>query len=297
MDTLKLIRTFREVALRGSFSMAAKTLAVSRGNVSKYVAELESRLGTRLLNRTTRMVSLTDAGSLLLERSTPLLEMLELTQDELKGRAQQPSGKLRITAPHGLESIHLSDLLAQFIQEYPAVTLNIDLSNRVVDMVEQGVDLALRIGPIADSSLIVRRLRRIRRVACATPAYWAAHGLPTHPDALANHSALTYSLADGTPPEWLFSVDGTAHRVPVHSRMQASDVVPLVHMALAGLGVIYVPSLLVQPWLESGVLQAALDDYSPTDSWLYAAYTQRRHNSAALKALLAFLEEHWREVG
>ena len=123
MDTLELIRTFREVATRGSFSMAARTLDVSKANVSKYVAELETRLGTRLLNRTTRTVSLTDAGHLLLQRSTPLIEMIELTQDELKGRARQPSGRLRLTAPYGLGNIRLPGLLVDFMKQYPDVAI------------------------------------------------------------------------------------------------------------------------------------------------------------------------------
>ena len=295
MDTLELIRTFREVASRGSFSMAARTLDVSKANVSKYIAELETRLGTRLLNRTTRTVSLTDAGSLLLLRSTPLIDMIERTKDELRGRARLPSGKLRLTAPYGLGNIKLPALLADFMQKYPDVTISLDLSNRMVDMVDEGVDLALRMGRITDSNLIVRRLRHVHLVVCATPAYWAQRGLPQHPDDLADHDALTYSLADGSHPEWRFLVDGEAHRVPLRSRMDATDAGPLIHMALQDMGVVCLPRLLVRSQLDAGTLQAALTDYSPDDLWLYAAYTQRRHNSAALKDLLAFLEERWKE--
>ena len=294
MDTLELIRTFREVANRGSFSIAARTLDVSKANVSKYVAELETRLGTRLLNRTTRTVSLTDAGHLLLQRSTPLIEMIELTQDELKGRARQPSGRLRLTAPYGLGNIRLPGLLVDFMKQYPDVAISLDLSNRLVDMVEEGVDIALRMGRITDANLIVRKLRRVHMVVCATPQYWAQHGLPQHPDDLAEHDALTYSLADGGHPEWRFLVDGEIHRVPLRSRMDATDAGPLIQMALADLGVMCLPRLLVRPLIEAGQLQAVLGDYAPDDMWLYAAYTQRRHNSAALKALLAFLEERWK---
>ncbi|MBP6618048.1 MAG: LysR family transcriptional regulator, partial [Burkholderiaceae bacterium] len=246
MDTLELIRTFREVASRGSFSMAARTLDVSKANVSKYIAELETRLGTRLLNRTTRTVSLTDAGSLLLLRSTPLIDMIERTKDELRGRARLPSGKLRLTAPYGLGNIKLPALLADFMQKYPDVTISLDLSNRMVDMVDEGVDLALRMGRITDSNLIVRRLRHVHLVVCATPAYWAQRGLPQHPDDLADHDALTYSLADGSHPEWRFLVDGDVHRVPLRSRMDATDAGPLIHMALQDMGVVCLPRLLVR---------------------------------------------------
>jgi DNA-binding transcriptional LysR family regulator len=293
MDTFELIRTFREVAARGSFVQAANALTVSRANVSKYVAELEARLGVRLLNRSTHTVSLTDAGRLLLERSTPLMEMMAATQAELQERADVPSGQLRLTAPHGLDQTELSRLLAAFMTRYPRITICLDLNNHVVDMIDEGVDLALRVGRIHDASLIVRRLRPVSFVVCATPDYWAAHGRPSHPDELATHDALLFSLPD-SHPEWHFEVDGQPHRVPMHGRMAASDTTPLVGVALQGLGVVCLPDLMLRPHLESGALEPVLQGFAPHDVWLYAAYAQRRHNSAALRALLASLEAHWR---
>lgn len=295
MDTLELIRTFREVAQRGSFSAAARTLGLSRPNVSKYVAELETRVGVRLLNRTTRNVSLTDAGSLLLERSTPLMEMIDLTRAELQGRALVPSGRLRLTAPHGLAQTGLPGLLGEFMREYPAVTLSLHLDNRVTDMVDEGIDIALRVGRIGDDNLIVRKLQAVPFVVAASPGYWAERGLPGHPDDLAGHYALTYSVL-GPNPEWRFEVGGEPLSVPVSSRMDASDAAPLVSVALQGLGMVWLPRLLLQPHIDSGALQPVLQDFSPRDVWLYAAYVQRRHNSAALKALLAFLETRWRNA-
>lgn len=295
MDTLELIRTFREVAQRGSFSAAARTLDLSRPNVSKYVAELETRVGVRLLNRTTRNVSLTDAGSLLLERSTPLMEMIDLTRAELQGRALVPSGRLRLTAPHGLAQTGLPGLLGEFMREYPAVTLSLHLENRIVDMVDEGIDIALRVGRIGDDNLIVRKLQAVPFVVAASPGYWAERGLPGHPDDLAGHYALTYSVL-GPNPEWRFEVGGEPLSVPVSSRMDASDAAPLVSVALQGLGMVWLPRLLLQPHIDSGALQPVLQDFSPRDVWLYAAYVQRRHNSAALKALLAFLETRWRNA-
>jgi DNA-binding transcriptional LysR family regulator len=295
MDTLELIRTFREVAQRGSFSAAARTLDLSRPNVSKYVAELETRVGVRLLNRTTRNVSLTDAGSLLLERSTPLMEMIDLTRAELQGRALVPSGRLRLTAPHGLAQTGLPGLLGEFMREYPAVTLSLHLDNRVTDMVDEGIDIALRVGRIGDDNLIVRKLQAVPFVVAASPGYWAERGLPAHPDDLAGHYALTYSVL-GPNPEWRFEVGGEPLSVPVSSRMDASDAAPLVSVALQGLGMVWLPRLLLQPHIDSGALQPVLQDFSPRDVWLYAAYVQRRHNSAALKALLAFLETRWRDA-
>lgn len=296
MDTLELMRTFREVAQRGSFSQAARALDVSKANVSKYVAELESKLGVRLLNRSTRTVSLTDAGSLLLERSTPLMEMIDITRAELQQRALQPSGRVRLTATHLMGNVDLPPLLADFMREYPKVTISLHLSNRVVDMVEQGVDIALRIGRLSDSSLIARKLKPVTFAVCASPAFWKEHGVPTHPEQLAELDALTYSLT-GHNPEWQFKENGQPLAVQVHTRAEANDGGPLAQLALRGLGVVYLPRSVVQAEIEAGQLQTVLDDFMPDDIWLYAAYMQRRHNSAALRALLSWLEKHWRDAG
>jgi DNA-binding transcriptional LysR family regulator len=288
MDSLDLIKTFREVASLGSFSRAAGKLDMSKATVSKYVAELEARFGVRLLNRSTRSVSLTDAGALLLERSTPVLDMVELTQAELQERASQPSGRLRISAPHGMGNGDFPNLLAQFLSEYPEVGISLNLTNRVVDLVEEGIDVALRFGPIENDNLIVRRLVQSRLVVCASPRYWKTHGKPKHPSDLSNHVALTVSSL-GAHPQWRFEVDGKPYDVPVKSRMDASEGAPLVHLAVQGFGVVYGPAIVVQPQLDHGELEPVLEPYVRKDMWLYAAYLQRRHNSAALRALLDFL--------
>ena len=296
MDSLDLIRTFREVAAQGSFSSAARRLDMSKATVSKYVAELETRFRVRLLNRSTRSVSLTDAGALLLERSKPMLEMVELTQAELQERASQPSGRLRISAPHGMGQTTLPTLLAEFMGCYPEVSITLQLSNKVVDLVEDGIDLALRFAPITDANLIVRRLLRMSLVVCATPAYWNQRGRPGHPSELERHDALTISQL-GLHPQWRFEVGGKPVSVAVHSRMDASDIAPLVQVALQGRGVVYVPALLVQPHLDAGELEAVLQAHVRGDMWLSAAYLQRRHNSAALRALLDFLETRVKNPG
>ncbi len=289
MDGLDLLKTFREVAARGSFSRAANVLGMSKANVSKYVAQLETRFGVRLLNRSTRSVSLTDAGHLLLERSKPLMEMVELTEHELQEHAGHPRGRLRITAPHGLAQSPFPGILGEFMKTYPEVHVSLHLSNRVIDLVEEGVDIALRLGRIRDENLIVRRLRQMDLALAATPAYWAKRGMPKLPDDMRRHDVLTYSLAGGAP-HLPFEVDGQPYSVPVHSRMDANDAAPLIGAALAGLGAVCVPALMAQSHIERGALVPVLKEYMPTDLWLYAAYSQRRHNSAALRALLDFLE-------
>ncbi|SCK36183.1 DNA-binding transcriptional regulator, LysR family [Variovorax sp. HW608] len=295
MDSLDLLKAFREVAARGSFSRAATTLGMSKANISKYVAQLEERLGVRLLNRSTRSVSLTDAGHLLLERSTPFMEMVELTQSELQEHAGNPRGRLRITAPHGLSQGKFPGLIGEFMATYPDVHVSLHLSNRVIDLVGEGVDIALRLGRIRDENLIVRRLQRMDLALCATPGYWAKRGLPRKPDDMRRHDVLTYSLA-GNTPSLPFEVDGKPYSVPVHSRMDANDAAPLIGVALSGLGAVCVPAIMAQPEIERGALVPVLKDYMPTDLWLYAAYTQRRHNSAALRAMLDFLESRVAEA-
>lgn len=295
MDTLDLIRTFQEVARRGSFADAARALDVSRAKVSKYIAELEARLDARLFHRSTRNVSLTDAGTLLLERSDPLMQMIDLTRVELQERSATPAGRMRVTLPHGLAQTALTGLFNEFMLKYPAVHLSLILDSRLVDLVDEGIDLALRIGRIGDANMIVRKLQPIVMTVAAAPAYWKIHNPPMQPDDLADHVALTYSPL-GPNPQWRFDVDGETVSVAVHSRMDANDARPLVDAAVRGLGVIYMPQLLMQSQLDSGALQSVLTGNTPRDVWLYAAYTQRRHSSAALKTLLSFLEANWQPV-
>jgi len=290
MDSLELIKTFREVVQQGNFSRAADRLQMSKATVSKYIAELENRFGVRLLNRSTRSVSLTDAGSLLLERSTPMLELVELTQSELQERANQPAGRLRIAAPPGMGQGALPDLLGQFMGMYPDVDISLQLTSRSVDLAEEGIDIALRLGPILDQNLIVRRLVPIKLVVCASPRYWRRYGIPDKPADLAQHVTLTNSN-DGPNPQWRFEEDGHAVDVSVKSRMDSTDSGALVQVALQGFGAIYLPALVVQSHIDHGELEPVLQTYARKDVWLYAAYLQRRHNSAALRAVLSFLED------
>ncbi|HPK34146.1 LysR family transcriptional regulator [Ottowia sp.] len=289
MDSLELIQTFREVARRGSFSAAARAMDMSPANVSKYVAALETRFGVRLFHRTTRKVTLTDAGQLLYDRSGPVLEMVQMTASDLAERATRPGGRLRVTAPHALVQAGLPELLGRFLTRYPDVTMDLDLGNRAVDLVEEGVDLALRVGPISDQNLIVRRLVQLERVVVATPAYWREHGMPAHPRELVAHRTLTVSPT-GAAPRWPFVDGGKPLELHLQPYVACNDPAPLPTLALHDLGVIYVARASVRTELASGALVPVLQDFMPDNFWIYAAYTQRRHNSAALLALLSFLE-------
>lgn len=290
MDSLDLIQTFREVAERSSFAAAARALDLSPASVSKYVAALEARFGVRLFHRTTRQVTLTDAGRLLYERTGPLLEIVALAQDEMLERASRPSGKLTVSAPYALMQTHAPELLGRFLSRYPEVSLQLSITNRMVDLAEEGVDLALRVGPIPDGNVVVRRLLRIERCVAATPAYWRAHGKPDDPRELRGHRTLVVTSTDHAPV-WEFDDHGQPLAVHLQPLVQVNEATPLPTLALQDLGVVYLSRAILEPHLESGALVEALAEYVPSDTWFYAAYAQRRYKSAALAALLAFLEQ------
>jgi len=289
MDGFNLLKTFLEVANVGSFSRAACKLGISKASASKHVATLEARFNVRLMNRSTRSVTLTDAGRLLQLRSTPLMEMVESTQSELQTHGSRPSGRLRVAGLHGLVQTDFPSLLSEFLTLYPDVHIDLQIGNRVIDLVEEGIDIALRFGRIGDENLIVRRLQRVELALCATPGYWTRRGIPATPDDMRRHDVLTYSLAPGAP-HLPFEVDGVPYNLPIYGRMDANDSSTLVAAALAGIGAVCVPVQLAQPYIERGSLVTVLKEFMPRDIWLYAAYTQRRHNSAALRALLELLE-------
>lgn len=290
MDSLDLLRTFSEVASSGSFSRTAKHLALSRGTVSKYIATLEGRFGVRLLNRNSRAVSVTDAGLLLLERSRPMLELVDVTRAELQDRARVPSGRLRISAPHGMDLTELPALINAFLGHYPEVSISLVLTNRMVDLAEEGVDIALRFGASGNENLIVRKLASMELSVCAAPMYWRKHGVPAHPSELAHHIAL-FSTQLNPQPKWHFEAGGQPIEVAVRGRLDATESGPLIQAALLGGGVVYLPSVILKPYIESGRLVPVLSDFVRRDMWLSAVYLQRRHSTAVHRALLDFLAD------
>lgn len=295
MDGLDLIKTFREVALRRSFSRAATSLGLSKATVSRYVAELEERTGVRLLNRSTRSLSLTDAGEVLLERSAQLVDIAENTLNDLQAHGTSPRGRLRMSAPHGLIAGWLSDVIAGFMQRYPDAYVSLQFTNENIDLVAQGIDIHLTGGRIDDMNLIVRRLVQFDMVICASPGYWAKRGIPQEPADLARHDVLTFAAMPAA--QLPFETEGRQYEVAVHSRMEANDPLALIELALRGAGVAYVPEPLAQSHLERGALVPVLREHMRQDNWLYAAYSQRRHNSAVMRAMLDFLAESMASAG
>jgi DNA-binding transcriptional LysR family regulator len=289
MDTIELLKTFREVVHSGNFASAARALDLSPASVSKYVVALERHYGVRLFNRTTRKVSLTDAGLLLYERLGSMLGLLEMTENDLRDRANEPSGRLVVSAPHMLMHVPMTKTLGRFLTRYPRVSLNLLLTNHRVNLAGDGVDVALSVGRIPDANIIVRRLMHIRFVVAATPAYWRKHGRPAHPRELAGHHTLSASQYNEAP-RWEFVDEGQRIEFALEPHVDATDGAPLPLLALMDLGVVYLPSLTMVEHLTSGALEPVLQSFVPTDYWLFAAYAQRHHNAAALTSLLDFLE-------
>ena len=285
---LHQLRVFQEVVAHMSFSRAAASLQTSRGRVTKIVAQLERVVGVRLLNRSTRSVSLTDAGETLAGRLEPIFNLIDDVRMELSDLAAHPRGRLRLAAPHGLSLNALGKNIEDFIARYPDVHVSLHLNNRQENLVGGAIDVAFQIGPIPHSDLIVRKLRPIALVLCASPQYWSRRGIPTSPEELKAHDVLTYSLWDPAP-RLPFVVGGEIQYVDVKSRLDADDVAPLIALALKGLGVICVPEVLARRELGCGNLVPVLQDALPQSMWLYAAYAHRNHKSAALRALLDFL--------
>ena len=288
MDNLYQLRVFKEVVVHKSFSRAAEALRASKSTVTKHVAQLEERVGVRLLNRSTRSVTLTDAGETLAARLDPIFHLIEDASMELSELAACPRGRLRLAAPHGLSLNVLGKNIEDFISQYPDVHVSLHLSNRDDSLVEGGFDAALRIGPILESDLIVRKLQPVPLVLCASPRYWARRGLPSCPEDMVRHDVLTYSLWD--PVHRLpFIIKGKMQYVHVKSRMDADDAAPLIALATKGVGAICIPEVLARAHLGSGALVPVLQEAMPESIWLYAVYSHRHHKSAALRALLDFL--------
>jgi LysR family transcriptional regulator, regulator for bpeEF and oprC len=275
MDKLTNLQIFRRVAETRSFTAAAKELGVSPAMVSKSVQQLEQTLGARLLARSTRAVNMTEAGERYLQSIAPLLDELVVADQQLRQHVQQPRGELRLSAPIDLGETLLAPVLRDFRRACPDVTLSVDLSNRHVDLHHEPVDLALRVGHVTQSSLVVRRLGNIPLMVCAAPEYLAGAPALAHPRDLSQHACLVNPSA-GDPRRWLFQEQGKALSVTANVVMQVNNARVLVQAAEAGLGIIYLPAYLVRDALAAGRLVPLLSDYVLPALPLSLVYVDRR---------------------
>lgn len=290
MDRLTALRAFVLVVETGSFSAAARRLPLSKSMVSRLVAALETDLGVRLLQRTTRSVTPTEAGRAYVERCQRILADLE-EADQLVSQLQMvPKGILRISAPMSFGIRHLTPALPPFFHRYPDVQIDLSMSDRVVDLVEEGFDMAVRIGRLADSSLVARRLCGIRMCVCASPAYLDKHGTPHRPEDLAAHECLMSAALVATG--WrLLGADGKVATMPVGGRFHVNNGDANRAMAVAGCGIAYLPTFFVGDDLRAGTLVRLLDEFMPQDAAMHAVYPHGRHLSPKVRAFVDYLAE------
>jgi DNA-binding transcriptional LysR family regulator len=295
LNKLREIECFIAVAELGSFVKAADALNVSKAAVSRTILELEARLGARLMQRTTRRLSLTEAGSLYLERCKHIVSALEDADQMLTVGNTDPTGLLRINVPQTFGVLHLVNVWPCLLRRYPGIKLDITLSDRIVDIIEEGYDLAIRIARLPNSSLIYRKLASTRIVVCASPEYLEKHGTPRHPDDLKDHMVMGYSYS-ADKDEWHFEGPEGAVSVKTNVRMHANNGDTCVAAALAGIGITRQPTFMLSEYIRSGKLVPILPGYMSAELGIYAVYPSRTHLPAKVRATIDFLVHAFEEV-
>ncbi|MFK2904444.1 LysR family transcriptional regulator [Dyella ginsengisoli] len=286
MSQLDDMRLFVTTLDTGSFTAAADRLGLSKQFISRRVMALEAQLGVRLLVRTTRHLRATDLGRTYAEQARRILQQVEELDQAISGAGQAPRGRLRLTAPMSFGTMHLSPLLARFLADYPQVGIELDLGDRMVDLLGEGYDLAIRIGVLADSSLIARSIAPVETVVCCSPDYLARHPAPATPADLATHECLLYG--HGPHVEWKFG-GAAAPAVTVRGRFRANNGELMRDAAIRGLGIARLPTFIVGEALAAGTLVTLLDDYRPAATAVHAVYPQHRQSSLLIHTFVDFL--------
>ena len=292
MESLSDIAVFVQVIESGSFTAAADRLGISKSVVSKYVSRLENQLGAQLLNRTTRKLHLTEVGRAFYERSQRGLLEIEEAKAEVSRLQEKPRGKLRINVPMSFGITHIAPIVQDFLKLYPDLSIDMNLEDRKVDLIEEGLDMAIRISELSDSSLVARRLGPCRHVICATPEYLERKGIPRTPNDLHDHNVLTFKYQD-SPTQWQFlSPDGKASSIDVSGTIQMNNSLALREALLNHAGVMLTPTFIVGDDIKSGKLQAVLPQYKLRELSIYADYHHRRHLSPKVRAFIDYLAAH-----
>lgn len=292
-DLVGAMITFAKVAEANGFSEAARRLGVSKSAVSKHVTRLEDHFGTRLLNRTTRRVSLTEAGLALYERCARIAEAVEEAEQAVSSHSDSPRGQLRVNAPVTFGLMHLAPAIPDFLAAYPDVTMDLTLNDRFVDVVDEGYDLAVRIAKLADSSLIAKKLAPAPRKILASPEYLARHGMPKEPADLAHHACLGYSNSPGRD-EWRVRWKGEVETIRIRSPLVVNNGDVLLSAALKGLGIVWIPTFMSYAHLRDGSLVHLLPDGDDHSLSVYALYPHSRHLSPKTRAFVDFLARRFR---
>jgi len=303
MDHIKAMRLFLTVVQTGSLSGAGRQSGLSPASVSRQITALEDDLGVRLLNRTSRRLSLTEAGQVYLERAERLLQDIDELRDSVSQMALKPRGTLRIQSRISLGTQHVAPMIPLFLAQYPDLKVDLWLTDNDLDLTEHGIDLAIRTGDLSDSTLIGRRLASSPRVICASPEYWSEHGKPETPEAIIDHNCLTYRFEFGTAATlWQFRTDeGQSMNIQVNGNFQTNNGEALRVAALSGLGVAMLPAWSVKDHLKTGSLERVLSEYETTvsdlDFGIYAVYLSRRNLSAKTRLFVDHLVTEFSKQG
>lgn len=293
LDSLREMALFARLVEAGSLTRAARQLGLSKSAVSKQLGRLEDRLGARLLNRTTRRQALTEVGRLFYEHCARLLAEAEAAAAAVSNLQAAPRGLLKVNSPMSFGVLHLAPAIPDFLALYPEMQIEMSLSDRMVDLLDEGFDVGVRVGRLTDSSLVARRLAPARRVVCGAPAYFARHGRPRHPADLKRHACLRYTNLSSSE-EWHFpNSAGAVESVQVTGPLAANNGEALRAAALAGLGLVMAPTFIVGPDLLAGRLETVLDGFVDESSAIHAVYPHKRHLSAKVRAFIDFLAERF----
>jgi len=289
LESLSDIAVFVQVVRDGSFTKAAERLELSRSVVSKYVTRLEERLGARLLNRTTRRLSLTEAGRIFYERSRRGLQDIEEAKAEVSRLQEEPRGILRINAPMSFGILHVAPALREFLLKYPEVSVDMNLDDRKVDVIEEGFDVSVRITDLPDSSLVARRLGPCRHAIVAAQSYLEKHGTPQAPEDLQDHNIVSYQYQESATNWHFLTPDKKQVTVPVSGSVQMNNSLALREAVLSGIGIMRSPTFLVGKDIETGRLVPLLKNCQTLEVSIYVVYPQRRHLSPKVRAFVDFM--------
>ncbi|TRY28782.1 LysR family transcriptional regulator [Aliiglaciecola sp. M165] len=290
MDTIDGMKTFVAVASKNSFTQGAILAGLSTKLASKYIAQLEDKLGAQLFNRTTRNVSLTDTGAAYLKRCIPILEQLDELENDIHDRQKTLSGPIRIAAPTGFGSSELINLIQPFIALHPEVEIDLNLSDQRVAIVEEGIDLAFRFGKLNDSNLVAKKLTEMRMVVFASHQYLSRFSRLKDPHALSTHNCLIQKSSID-PNHWQFDIQGKIESIPVSGNFSANSPRAVASMVVAGEGIGRCPIYTVEPFLAANKVEILFEDMEVPGFSLYAIYPQSRHLTSRVRALIDFLVE------
>jgi DNA-binding transcriptional LysR family regulator len=291
MDRFAALEAYVRVVESGSFVRAAEKLGWSTSALSRHIADLEQHLGARLLNRTTRRLSLTETGQAFYERSVALLADLAEAEALAGEAAAVPRGRVRLTTSHSIAEQRVAPAIASFAARYPEVTFDLTVADRIVDLVDEGFDLAVRVGTVGSDRLVARRLGEMQLVACAAPAYLSRRGVPHHPSELETHDTLTYAYSPA-PHQWRFTgPSGEQFAARVGGPLHANSGDALTAAAIAGLGIICEPDFLVGTALADGRLVRVLPGFDSARGDIWAVYPSRRHLSLKVRLFVDHLVE------